>query len=154
MKKYGVIDVISFEKEKGIATLELTDGKTSYNYSIPFELFETPVSKSGYKLMQDIQYLGAQNTYYKRYLYLNAFGITDGEVIDSMDNNDLGNKKEPKQTPKKEKTIFKTKFTNLIKDNNLDMNEMAIKYGLNKTSTDEDFQLAFVMQEKELKNGK
>ena len=40
--------------------------------------------------MQDIQYLGALNTYYKRYLYLNAFGITDGEVIDSMDNEELG----------------------------------------------------------------
>ena len=42
--------------------------------------------------MQDIQYLGALNTYYKRYLYLNAFGITDGEIIDSMDNNNLTSK--------------------------------------------------------------
>ena len=40
--------------------------------------------------MQDIQYLGALNTYYKRYLYLNAFGITDGEVIDSMNNEEMG----------------------------------------------------------------
>jgi hypothetical protein len=66
---------------------------------MPFVMFETPVNikvdnNTGetreVKTMQDIQYLGALSTYYKRYLYLNAFGITDGEVIDSMDNGNLG----------------------------------------------------------------
>lgn len=88
------------------ATLELQKGEEINTYTMPFVMFETPLTfkkdKSGNFIknkdgdymqvpsMQDIQYLGALNTYYKRYLYLNAFGITDGEVIDSMDNNQLG----------------------------------------------------------------
>lgn len=90
------------------AVLELIKGEEVNTYTMPFVLFETPVnikvdSNTGeareVKTMQDIQYLGALNTYYKRYLYLNAFGITDGEVIDSMDNGNLG-KVEPKAEPR------------------------------------------------------
>lgn len=92
----------------GYAVLELVKGEEVNSYTMPFVLFETPVNikvdnNTGetreVKTMQDIQYLGALNTYYKRYLYLNAFGITDGEVIDSMDNGNLG-KAEPKAEPK------------------------------------------------------
>ena len=77
------------------ATLELQKGEETNTYTMPFVLFDTPLNKSGQPSMQDIQYLGALNTYYKRYLYLNAFGITDGEVIDSMNNNDLSKNSEP-----------------------------------------------------------
>lgn len=88
----------------GYAVLDLIKGDEVNTYTMPFVLFDTPVnikidSNTGetreVKSMQDIQYLGALNTYYKRYLYLNAFGITDGEVIDSMDNGNLS-KAEPK----------------------------------------------------------
>ena len=90
------------------AVLELIKGEEVNSYTMPFVMFETPVNikvdgatgeTREVKTMQDIQYLGALNTYYKRYLYLNAFGITDGEVIDSMDNGNLG-KAEPKAEPK------------------------------------------------------
>lgn len=85
------------------ATLEIQKGEEVNVYTMPFVLFDTPTNRREdrdtgeiyeVKSMQDIQYLGALNTYYKRYLYLNAFGITDGEVIDSMNNNELGS--EPK----------------------------------------------------------
>ena len=94
-----------FYIKDGYATLELQKGEEINTYTMPFVLFSTPLTykkdKSGNFLknkdgeyiqmpsMQDIQYLGALNTYYKRYLYLNEFGITDGNVIDSMDNDDL-----------------------------------------------------------------
>lgn len=77
------------------ASLLLIKGEESQVYTMPFVLFDTPVNirvdretgeEREVKSMQDIQYLGALNTYYKRYLYLNAFGITDGEVIDAMNN--------------------------------------------------------------------
>ena len=83
----------------GDAVLELCKGEEMNRYTMPFVMFETPTNLKvdkdtgetrEVKTMQDIQYLGALNTYYKRYLYLNAFGITDGEVIDSMDNGNLG----------------------------------------------------------------
>ncbi len=66
------------------AILEIQKGEEINTYTMPFKLFATPLNKNGQPSMQDIQYLGALNTYYKRYLYLNAFGITDGEIIDSM----------------------------------------------------------------------
>lgn len=94
-----------FYIKDGYAVLEIQKGDEVATYQMPFVLFETPLTfkkdKNGNLLkdkngeyiqvasMQDIQYLGALNTYYKRYLYLNAFGITDGEIIDSMNNDDL-----------------------------------------------------------------
>lgn len=94
-----------FYIKDGYAILEIQKGNEIATYQMPFVLFETPLTfkkdKNGNLLkdkngeyiqvpsMQDIQYLGALNTYYKRYLYLNAFGITDGEIIDSMNNDDL-----------------------------------------------------------------
>jgi len=86
-QEHGVNDQITFKD--GLATLILRKGDDSQEYSIPFQMFSVPVSKSGNPMMQEIQYLGALNTYYKRYLYLNAYGITDGEVIDSMDNSKI-----------------------------------------------------------------
>lgn len=94
-----------FYIKDGYAILEIQKGNEIATYQMPFVLFETPLTfkkdKNGNFLkdkngeyiqvasMQDIQYLGALNTYYKRYLYINAFGITDGEIIDSMNNDDL-----------------------------------------------------------------
>lgn len=103
MLQYGINDKFTIEEDK--ATLTLIKGEETQSYNIPFERFDTPLNKNGSPSMQDIQYLGALNTYYKRYLYLNAFGITDGEVIDSMDNNEI--QKGTKATKKATKTIEK-----------------------------------------------
>lgn len=90
-----------FYIKDGYATLELQKGEEVNVYTMPFVLFETPMNWKENKItgeveqiksMQDIQYLGALNTYYKRYLYLNAFGITDGEIIDNMDNDNVVSK--------------------------------------------------------------
>lgn len=128
------------------ATLELRKGNEINIYTMPFVLFDTPLNfkkdKNGnfmkdsngnyleVKSMQDIQYLGALNTYYKRYLYLNAFGITDGEIIDSMDNSELEDSKKVPKT-KEELKIQKSQIEiiskyykgenleKLLKNNNL-----------------------------------
>ena len=87
MLDYGVNDRYTINND--LAKLELIKGEERQEYTMPFVIFPTPLNKNGTPSMQDIQYLGALNTYYKRYLYLNAFGITDGEVIDSMDSSNL-----------------------------------------------------------------
>ena len=84
MLEEKVNDLFTIENDK--ATLTLIKGEERQTYSIPFIVFDTPINSKGQKSMQDIQYLGALNTYYKRYLYLNAFGITDGDVIDALEN--------------------------------------------------------------------
>lgn len=111
----------NFKIEDGIAKLILIKGTEIQEYTIPFVLFNTPCFKREnrdgeiyeVKSMQDIQYLGALNTYYKRYLYLNAFGITDGDVIDSMDNSQLENKVQ-RATPKQVEVLLE-----VYKDENL-----------------------------------
>lgn len=102
MEKEGVNDL--FTIENGNAVLTLIKGEERQSYSIPFYMFEVPLNSKGAKSMQDIQYLGALNTYYKRYLYLNAYGITDGDVIDAMDIEGNGTKKAPVQTSAQAKT--------------------------------------------------
>lgn len=88
--KYSINDKFTIIEENGnlFADLVISKGDSYSEYRMPFKIFDTPVNKNGQKSMQDIQYLGAMNTYYKRYLYINAFGITDGEIIDGMNNND------------------------------------------------------------------
>lgn len=144
----GINDL--FTIKDGIAKLILIKGEEKQEYEIPFERFETPLTykkdKSGNYLkdkngeyiqvpsMQDIQYLGALNTYYKRYLYLNAFGITDGEVIDSMNNEELDSKKE---------TNYRNELIKFCKKNNIDMKQVATKYGIvgRKLSNDDYYDI-------------
>lgn len=123
-----------FYIKDGYAILELQKGEEINQYTMPFVMFETPTNRRedkstgeiyDVKSMQDIQYLGALNTYYKRYLYLNAFGITDGEVIDSMNNDEI--------TPKKREAKATENQLNLI--NKLDINiksKILEKYNITK----------------------
>lgn len=125
------------------ATLELQKGEEINTYTMPFVLFETPVNVKQnqttgeireVKSMQDIQYLGALNTYYKRYLYLNAFGITDGDVIDSMDNNEMD---------KKNSIDYRQKLIAYCNEKNIDMNEIAKTYKLNAKTNNITFKKVY-----------
>ena len=123
-----------FYIKDNLATLEIQKGDEVNIYTMPFIMFETPTNRRedkstgevyDVKSMQDIQYLGALNTYYKRYLYLNAFGITDGEVIDSMNNDEI--------IPKKREMKATESQLNLI--NKLDINiknKIIDKYKITK----------------------
>ena len=134
-----------FYIKDNLATLELQKDDEINTYTMPFVMFDTPLTfkkdkngnfikdKNGEYLqvpsMQDIQYLGALNTYYKRYLYLNAFGITDGEVIDSMNNEEL----------ETDRTNYRQKLIDYCNENNIDMNKIAKEYKLNSKSKQEYF---------------
>lgn len=134
MQQEGINDIIYIKDN--LATLELVKGEERNIYTIPFMLFETPLTfkkdRSGNYMkdsnneyiqvasMQDIQYLGALNTYYKRYLYLNAFGITDGEIIDSMEMTSSSEKKAtPKQVELLKKYYKDENLTKLLEANNI-----------------------------------
>lgn len=148
MLKEGIND--RFYINDGYATLEIQKGDEINTYQMPFVMFETPLTfkkdkqgnfmknKNGEFIevpsMQDIQYLGALNTYYKRYCYLNAFGITDGEVIDSMNNDDL---------KEVEKVNYKDLLNKLLNEKKLNGAEIAKQYGINGKSTNEDFRKVY-----------
>lgn len=105
------------------ATLELQKEKEINTYTMPFVMFEVPMNKGGIPSMQKIQYLGALNTYYKRYLYLNAFGITDGEIIDSMDNSNL--EKSPIDELKEKIKKYGTKASAKLKEIGKKLSELS-----------------------------
>lgn len=109
-----------FSIDDGKASLTLIKGLETQTYTVPFVMFETPLNQKGAKSMQDIQYLGALNTYYKRYLYLNAFGITDGDVIDAMDNGSEEQKASPKQIEMLKKAYVGENMMKLLKSCNIE----------------------------------
>ena len=149
MEEEGINDI--FTIDENVAKLTLIKGEERQEYTLPFYRFETPLNfkkdKNGnfmkdsngnyleVKSMQDIQYLGALNTYYKRYLYLNAFGITDGEVIDRMNNEDLGRNQDVK------------KLTKLVNEAQLEklkkLSEDAIKFILKDANVEKLEELEF-----------
>lgn len=132
----NVNDKFSIENDEVILTL--MKGEEKQEYKMPFVLFETPSNKNGSKSMQDIQYLGALNTYYKRYLYLNAFGITDGEVIDSMDNSQVITKS--KTTTKKgvQQIDYKTALLAKLDELDINRNQYAKEHNLSAKTTQEE----------------
>ena len=166
MLQEGIND--NFKITNDLATLTLIKGEEKQEYTIPFVIFDTPLTykkdKSGNYLkdkngeyiqvpsMQDIQYLGALNTYYKRYLYLNAFGVTDGEIIDSMDNNELKNvNKEAEEL----QLIYIAKMNDLVNETNSDYEDI-LKYFEVKSTNDMDLnqlkQAVAILEKKKAKN--
>lgn len=125
MQKEKVNDLFTIENDE--VKLTLIKGEEKQEYKMPFRIFETPLTKDGKQSMQDIQYLGALNTYYKRYLYLNAFGITDGEVIDTMNSEEIQNKKQIYKQENKEITITE-KQIELIKELDQERVKKALEY--------------------------
>ena len=173
MLEEGVNDLFTIEtdlNETMVAKLTLIKGDETQDYRMPFKIFDTPLTfkknKQGEYMkdsennyiqvpsMQDIQYLGALNTYYKRYLYLNAFGITDGDVIDAIDNTNIENKRKSKSDLKiseKQFEILSKVYTGenlkkLLESNKLDKLEdmsmekasLLIKSLMEKNKKDEE----------------
>nr|DAI46387.1 MAG TPA: ERF superfamily protein [Caudoviricetes sp.] len=122
MLEENINDLFTIENDE--VKLILMKGEEKQEYKMPFRIFETPLTKDGKQSMQDIQYLGALNTYYKRYLYLNAFGITDGEVIDSMNSEEI--KKPIKQETKE--ILITEKQIELIKELDQERVKKALEF--------------------------
>lgn len=143
MQQESINDLFTIEtdiNETSVAKLTLIKGEERQEYRMPFIRFDTPLNWKQNKVtgeveqvksMQDIQYLGALNTYYKRYLYMNAFGITDGDVIDKMDNDNLVKTEQTaseKQVKMLEKYYQGENLTKLLEANNItDLKEMPMK---------------------------
>lgn len=158
MLEEKVNDIYSIEENN--ATLTLVKGDEKNIYKIPFVIFETPLNKNGVPSMQDIQYLGALNTYYKRYLYLNAFGITDGEIIDKMNNNDVSSKKVEKNKKSDIAQIdYKTALLEELKKRNINIQDYVKTHEIGaKTTQKRAYELLVELQNQkndknEVKNG-
>ena len=91
-KELKIISIFNLTAEK--AVLEVINAENPEE-KIKFETFVTEVSNAK---MDEIQKLGSQHTYLKRYLYLNALEIVENDLVDAS---------EQQQKKPKEKVNFK-----------------------------------------------
>jgi putative phage essential recombination function protein len=164
MAEEEVNDIFTIKDE--YATLKLIHKNETNEYTIPFVMFDVPLNKHGKDSMQKIQYLGALSTYYKRYLYMNAFSITENDKIDAMNNDELNtapesskNKTEKKSQKKytekeiREKSIeIISKYEEFFKKEVNDLTEKGA-FQLEDVPTDNLKKLAAFMKDK-IKNDK
>ena len=81
--KYGLTDNVSFTNDNVELLIIDTAEEQEMKFTLPFIRFEKGALK-----MQDIQHFGALLTYYRRYLYMIAYNISEGDVIDSVNQNE------------------------------------------------------------------
>lgn len=80
--KYNVISLFE-EIDDNKAILRVCDIDTGQAFE-----FKTKVANVNVDKMIDIQKLGAEHTYLKRYLYLNYLNLTEPDTVDSLPQND------------------------------------------------------------------
>lgn len=77
-KKLPTVESDRLESVQGLAyeraKLIITDGQNEI-------LFETPTADANVKGANDIQNLGSKHTYLKRYLYMNALELSEGDAV-------------------------------------------------------------------------
>lgn len=88
-KKMPTVESDRLESVQGLAyeraKLIITDGQNEI-------VFETPTADANVKGANDIQNLGSKHTYLKRYLYMNALELSEGDAVDAT----IGKDEEPK----------------------------------------------------------
>lgn len=101
LKKYGLASEVTFSKHKG--TLTIFDCETGMYRKWKIDL---PDMKST-QPTKDMQTIGALQTYARRYLYLQALEIAEGDPIDAGDFEEPKPVKPKKQTKKTVKQVKK-----------------------------------------------
>lgn len=118
--KYNLFTQINFDKENGTLTIvnaENTDETISYI---------TPTEELELKGCNKIQALGGIQTYLRRYLYMNAFDITENDLFDNI----IGkNTSSNKSTSPAQQVDLKTKiegFKKWLETNNVSQDLIQI----------------------------
>ena len=94
----GLLMQFQFDNSKAVIRFINTDNpKETYSNSIPLQSRELPDLPK----MNEFQVYGSMMTYYKRYLLLNTFNISENSIIDN-DNYEEMQKKDKSKKPAKE----------------------------------------------------
>lgn len=82
--KYGLLFMVDISEDKAIGTFIDNESDDKLTFNIPFFIWkEFPTG------MNAVQALGAQVTYYRRYLYMVALDIVEQDQIDSLPDSPL-----------------------------------------------------------------
>lgn len=74
------IEKVDMDNDNLWAVLRIKYNGETVSTWMPFREYSAP------KGMQEIQYLGGLMTYYRRYLYMAMFNISESDLVDSLDN--------------------------------------------------------------------
>ena len=126
--KYKLFTQINFNKENGILTIiDAEEPNSRVEYITPTEELEL-------KGCNKIQALGGTQTYLRRYLYMNAFDITENDLFDSITGKNTSSNKSDSPAPQVD---LKTKiegFKKWLETNNFSQDLIQItleKYNVN-----------------------
>lgn len=77
--KYGLLFTVDIKETEAVGTFTDSESENKITFTVPFFIWQT--FPSG---MNAVQALGAQITYYRRYLYMVALDIVEQDQIDSL----------------------------------------------------------------------
>ena len=98
--KYGVYTYTTFDTDYAILTaVNADDPEQKISVSSPMKELNV-ISKEGNTKMNELQALGAVETYQRRYLYMSMFDIVENDGLDSLSNGDQEAKPEKSQDKK------------------------------------------------------
>ena len=95
--EHGINEMISVDNDLAVLTLYDGDNDSSVSVSVPFVMADMQPKNDS------IQKLGATLTYLRRYLYLQAYAITEHDAIDALP---LKEVKQPKSSPDNAKKLY------------------------------------------------
>lgn len=126
--KYNLFTQINFDKENGTLTIvnaENTEETISYI---------TPTEELELKGCNKIQALGGTQTYLRRYLYMNAFDITENDLFDGITGKNTTSNKSTSTEPKIDLKEKIKGFKTWLETNNVSQDLIQItleKYNVN-----------------------
>ena len=95
--EHGINEMISVDNDLAVLTLYDSDSDGTVSVSVPFVMADMQPKNDS------IQKLGATLTYLRRYLYLQAYAITEHDAIDALP---LKEVKQPKVSPDNAKKLY------------------------------------------------
>lgn len=135
LEKYGLVFFVSFDETQAKGTLVNADNPEQYiNYTSPMRKLQVE-SATGKRKMNELQGLGAEETYQRRYLYLMMLDIVEDDTYDATQGKEKlvtpsGKKGTPPATPEERKEAVKTLTDQSGKATEVQKN--SIKKGLQK----------------------
>lgn len=126
--KYKLFTQINFNKENGILTIiDVEEPNSRVEYITPTEELEL-------KGCNKIQALGGTQTYLRRYLYMNAFDITENDLFDSITGKNTSSNKSDSPAPQVDLKAKIEGFKKWLETNNVSQDLIQItleKYNVN-----------------------
>ena len=135
----SITTIIDYVGEQQLAITKVLDLETGeyIDFKCPVDMFIESIKKN------TAQNIGANMTYYRRYMLFMVFEVIENDEVDETKGQDLETLDKQKQQPlpknMTQENEEKKKLYEYIYDNKLDSKAVAKEFGLNKSSTPQDF---------------